>query len=278
MLGAGKDDGPDIPIRFKICQAGTTDWVGWIVGARALDCPANGGLGFIPLEEVHHFSGPGVNCERSEAPGSAKPDSCYAITASSLDDPIESANVGLQGFGTCPEPYDSRGDARSGGVSLLYEGDHCVLEQGEGAWIPVAPTTRKDVAFAAASKGTTTKCVLPCSDSPVEAVPGIWDTDPSAVGTVCVVNVGELDVALSPGDKVAEICEAAVQTRVCQHCGNLDTDAWVANKEFARCDDCGAVLVGLVSDCKQCGAGQEECCVVSYACLLYTSPSPRDRG
>ena len=116
---------------------------------------------------------------------------------------------------------------------MLYEGDHCVLEQGEGAWIPVAPTTRKDVALAAASKGTTTKCVLPCSDSPVEAVPGIWDTDPSAVGTVCVVNVGELDVALSPGDKVAEICEAAVQTRVCQHCGNLDTDAWVANKELS---------------------------------------------
>ena len=139
-----------------------------------------------------------------------------------------------------------------------------VLEQGDGAWIPVAPATRKDVAGTAAFEdGKTTKCVLPCSDSLVEAVPRMWDTDPSAVGTICVFNVGELDVTLSPGDQIAEMHEAEVQTRVCQHCGNMDTDAWIANKEFAKCDDCGAVLVGIACDCKQCEARQEECCVVS---------------
>ena len=114
-------------------------------------------------------------------------------------------------------------------------------------------------------KGKTTKCVLPCSDSEVEAVPGLWDTDASVAGTICVVNVGELDVALSPGDKIAEIHEAAVQTRVCQGCGNIDTDAWLVNQELAECEDCGAALVGVISDCKQCGAAEEECCVLSYA-------------
>lgn len=81
----------------------------------------------------------------------------------------------------------------------------------------------------------------------------------------CVVNVGELDVALSPGDKIAEIHDAAVQTRSRQGCGNIDTDAWLVNQKLAKCEDCGAVLVGVVSDCKQCGAAEEECCVLTYA-------------
>ena len=37
-----------------------------------------------------------------------------------------------------------------------------------------------------------------------------------AAGTVCVVNVGELDVTFSPGDKIAEVHDAVVQIRVCQ--------------------------------------------------------------
>ncbi len=39
MLELGKDTGPEVRFRFKICAAGTTDWVGFIVGARALDDP-----------------------------------------------------------------------------------------------------------------------------------------------------------------------------------------------------------------------------------------------
>ena len=37
MLELGKDTGPDIKARFKICKAGSTDWVGIILGAQAID-------------------------------------------------------------------------------------------------------------------------------------------------------------------------------------------------------------------------------------------------
>ena len=56
MIELGKQDGPEVLCRFKICGAGSTDWVGWILGARAIDCPANGGLGFVPQEGAHHIS------------------------------------------------------------------------------------------------------------------------------------------------------------------------------------------------------------------------------
>ena len=257
LLAAGAGPSPDVNIRFKVCQGGKTDWVGWIIGARALDSPANGGLGFIPMQDVHHFSGPGVNCERSESPGGAKPDACYAITASCLDDPEEFENVGPQGFGTRLEPSDSRDHSFKNGVSLVYDGEHCVLGPGEGAWVPVAPVSQVP--------SNITKCVLPCSDSEIEAVPGLWNTDASTAGTVCVVNVTEIDVAIVPGEKVAEIHEAAIQTRVCQCCGNIDTDAWLVDEKLAKCRGCGNTLVGFITDCKQCGATEEECCVLSYA-------------
>jgi hypothetical protein len=53
MTPLGKAEGPEILCRFKICKKGSTDWVGWILGARALDCPERGGLGFVPLEHCH---------------------------------------------------------------------------------------------------------------------------------------------------------------------------------------------------------------------------------
>ena len=31
LIEVGKDDGPQVNIRFKICKSGTTDWVGWIL-------------------------------------------------------------------------------------------------------------------------------------------------------------------------------------------------------------------------------------------------------
>ena len=47
LIEISKNDGPEA-LGFKICQAGSTDWVGWIMGARCIDAPSRGGLGFIP--------------------------------------------------------------------------------------------------------------------------------------------------------------------------------------------------------------------------------------
>ena len=80
------------------------------------------------MQDVHHFSGPNVNCERTESPGGAKPDSCYAVSVSSLDDPEHTAFVGPQDFGTRLDPSEVRDDSLAKGVALIYDGDHCVLE------------------------------------------------------------------------------------------------------------------------------------------------------
>ncbi len=37
LLEIGKQDGPEVLVRFKICKKASTDWVGWILGARAID-------------------------------------------------------------------------------------------------------------------------------------------------------------------------------------------------------------------------------------------------
>ena len=85
LLELGKQDGPEVVCRFKICAAGTTDRVGWSLGARAIDCPAYGGLGSVPGDGAHHMTTLSILMERTERAGAAKPDQCYAIRLGSLD-------------------------------------------------------------------------------------------------------------------------------------------------------------------------------------------------
>ena len=52
LLAAGTNDGPEVRIRFKICEGGMTDWVGWMAGAISIGCAEHGGLGFIWLLNI----------------------------------------------------------------------------------------------------------------------------------------------------------------------------------------------------------------------------------
>ena len=58
----------EIYIRLKICQAGATDWVPIIIGARALDCVDRGGLGFMPGHHGHILANLGIVVPRIEDP------------------------------------------------------------------------------------------------------------------------------------------------------------------------------------------------------------------
>ena len=131
MTELGKTTGPEVLIRFKICQAAKTDWVGWIIGARCIDCPERGGLGFIPMENCHSFTALGIQMRRTERPGGPKPDACYAIRSSVLDSDTESeascSGAAMQGASnTKLEDYLTEGSA------LLYEGDPVSLVKGAG--------------------------------------------------------------------------------------------------------------------------------------------------
>ena len=195
----------------------------------------------MPLDNAHSWQALGILTERSERVGSPKPDSCYAICLSSLDSDTDE-DVTHDGAGACS---DQALPAVDGSLPLLYEGDPITLSQGEGAWIPVVVPSGP-----VSSAGKAVQCAFPSTDSPVELVSGLWG-DGEDRGIVCVVGHDEFDTALESGTKVGELHAAAVQTRVCQSCGNRDTDAWVVDSEAPRCVSCSAVLTPGPSPCKQ---------------------------
>ena len=177
---------------------------------------------------------------RTEAPGKPKADQCYAIRCSVLDaDDEELATVAASSGAARSRTLEECEDE---GVSVLYEGDPISLSCGGGAWVPVVVASDKE------AEDTETMVVLPVEDSPVEAIPGIWNTG-DRQGMVCVVNHDEFDTVLEPGTKVAEIHPADIQMRVCQQCGHQDTDAWIVNNNDPKCDSCGAGRTGGPSAC-----------------------------
>jgi hypothetical protein len=68
MLEVGENAGLDVLIRFEVCKAGSTDWVGFILGARALDCVERGGLGHTPAAGGHAMGHLGIVAHRPERP------------------------------------------------------------------------------------------------------------------------------------------------------------------------------------------------------------------
>ena len=153
----------------------------------------------------------------------------------------------------------------------MYEGDPVSLVKGAGVWVPVV------AAHKLAATDTETFVVLPCTDNPVEAVPGIWGTGDER-GIVCVIGIDEFDTTLEPGTKVAEVHPAAIQTRICQGCGCQDTDAWVKTKDEPKCGTCGSGKVGGASACRQCGADTAYCGVLGYSGCSECRPEKKLRG
>ena len=76
---------------------------------------------------------------------------------------------------------------------------------------------------------------MPSKDSVVEAVPGIWDTN-GQTGLVLVTNLSEVDAIVQKGAIVAGIVAVVAQTRACETCSVMDTDAWlVEGPQAVRC-------------------------------------------
>ena len=65
----GKQSGPEIVVRAKIFRKNTSDWLGIILGARAIDCVERGGLGFKPSAGAHVFERLGIAVARTEPIG-----------------------------------------------------------------------------------------------------------------------------------------------------------------------------------------------------------------
>ena len=85
MLELGKTTGPEVNIRFKITALGSTDWVGWIIGGQACDCPEKGGLGLVPGPYSSYLTALAIQMSRVEEARGVAPDSRYAVRTSVLD-------------------------------------------------------------------------------------------------------------------------------------------------------------------------------------------------
>ena len=87
FLEVGRKEGTTVNIRFKITPKGSTGWVKWIIGARALDCKERGGLGFTPGADSYYWSALGIHTERVEQRGKPKlQKDVYAVKGSVVDD------------------------------------------------------------------------------------------------------------------------------------------------------------------------------------------------
>ena len=53
-------------IRFKIMPKGTSSFLGFIIGGKALDCVENGGLAHSPQPRSHFLAGIGIHLDRLE--------------------------------------------------------------------------------------------------------------------------------------------------------------------------------------------------------------------
>jgi hypothetical protein len=187
--------------------------------------------------------------KRTEARGKERMDHCYAAQLCSLDsDDEESSAAGAQGI--------VFQEAAAAGIPVLYDGEPLTLSQVEALWVPVRLSGPPDA--------TILQAVFPSTKSTVETLPGIWDSG-ATEGVVCVTNNAEFDVSLETGDVIGEVYPAAVQTRVCQACGCLDTDAWIVDKDTPRCGCCQTPTPAGPRSCQQCGAPAEATCALTYA-------------
>ena len=66
LVEQGKDKGPEIIVRAKVFENGSSDFIGLILGARSLDYVERDGLGFRPAAGGHVFDKFGIVMARTE--------------------------------------------------------------------------------------------------------------------------------------------------------------------------------------------------------------------
>ncbi|CAJ1448521.1 unnamed protein product [Effrenium voratum] len=239
-------DGPELYIRCKIAAKGCSDWHGIILGGRALDCEARGGLGFRPGPGFHFLDTVGVKMPRCEDHSKGRHDRAYPFSvASSLDDhsalPRDGAPTDLL-VAACGEPVE--------------------LFPGDGVLIPV---DRVREGLDVDDQGRSCEAILPISDS-VEAVPGIWPTG-SQEGMVLIAAKYE-PVVIEAGETVAEVRRGRIAASECTRCHMWDSKFQDScHFEDDSCSSCGTGILRPDS-CSQCGSeevrqvrlqGCEEC-------------------
>lgn len=231
MTELGKHTGPEVLLRCKVFKAGVSDWHGIIMGAAALDCTEQGGLGHRVTSGAHVFEGLGIRMARVDHVNGPSEDAAYHVQMriqpdddpmldeSCLDeDPVEQEvpEAPIIGSATCRMVDHRPLTPRVRGV-LAYDGQgEVVLEVGEGAWIPVSRTWNRGQA--PVGQGAGQEVVGPLKGSDLEAAPGIWQ-DGQSSGTICVMNRSLFDVVLQAGDRVAAVWETTVTQHACSSCG-----------------------------------------------------------
>merc|ERR1712026_473287 len=105
---------------------------------------------------------------------------------------------------------------------------------------------------------------LQAAGAVTDVAPGMWVSG-AKEGLVFVANTTEFDQVVEAGTTLGVVAMAGVQTRVCEDCGMVDTDAWPSGPQERRCKACGVLLAGGSSQCRGCGAGPERSRVLGYA-------------
>ena len=277
-----------MPIRFKIFEAGASDWQGLILGGRTLDTPAKGGLGLRVTDTHYVLESEGVILPRVEEDRMPRKDWVYMLSSargrpsgSALGPPAVGAAVYAKSVVDSDGEESSTeaggkaaavtGVAEEGGDPLKYEGERIDLEPGEGAWVPVRRKRRQGP-----TQEHKAEVVLQGLGAPTDVAPGLWTTGQDE-GLVFVANTTAFDQEVEPGATVGVVARAAVQTRVCGACGAEDTEAWPEDQASKACEACKGPKPGGRSSCRQCGAGPDKCKVLTYAGCKACEPEEAEK-
>ena len=257
--------GRGIEVRCKITSLGTSDFHGLILGGRALDCEAKGGLGFRPEAHGHVLSALGIVMPRTEDSSNARRDRAYPFVSnvvSIFDDP-PSALSGETGdasynFAASDDWREIKGEGEP--QTLLVSEEPVTLQPDDVAWIPV-----RRLGFCPPDHMT--EAVLPITvkgKATPEALPGLWETgqDQGMICVVagpegCVVEAGDALASLSPGAAVASGCSCGTidmtfveyHNRVCQACAAPEPCAVFSCR---GCDKTEPVVFSGLQGCAAC--------------------------
>ena len=267
-----------VPVRFKVFGAGQSDWKGLILGARALDTKARGGLGFRVTDEHYVLESEGVVLPRLEEDKMPRQDEVYTCGVYAYRSPAPVTVQGRPGadaeasnksiFDSDDEGEEKGAGFQIGAVAmttsedgdqLVYRGeDDLELEPGEGAWIPV-----KRTGTGYRPNGVQQEVVLQQDEACTDVAPGVWEPG-MREGLVFVANTTNFDQRVETGAIVGVVAEAGVQTRWCTACGAADTEAWPHVVGSRKCDSCNGLRGGGKSSCRQCGARPEFTQAMAY--------------
>ena len=303
-------------IRFKIMESNSSSWHGLIIGGRALDCEARGGLGFRPERDHHWLDSLRVRLPRLEDSDVYQEKRVLAFRDSLMDQreiPRSCMDEESEGNESLPDPAasDPSDTAETASVSEV-ESDLEDYQVSSAKRYAVFLSETKKIQKKSAVKGfdvlaldvpggmtleggegafvpvrrisvsgnrpreTDVEAVHQAKGTAISMAPGLWKTG-AVDGVILITNPLSSDVGVEDGEVLGVVCKSATRSIRCVSCGYTDTESWPVCEDSEVCAECDTYLPPEeFLPCGSCGHNQPPM-VLSYSSCGSCGTSPGSR-